>query len=106
MAEGKRCHSGEMEIVPRQHSDDPVAHGDTDAKGSWCECDMQDDGVLADTGFPHVCDKAKEGQRAPTVRTRGEQGCISYNMHSFSDGRSWRIYLRSKRFEADGFDGT
>ena len=47
----------------------------------------KDGGVLPDTGFPHVGGKAKEGQHAPTIRTRGEQGCNSYNMHSFVHGR-------------------
>ena len=32
----------------------------------------KDGGVLPDTGFPHVGEKAKEGQHAPTVRTQGE----------------------------------
>ena len=47
-----------------QHSDDPVAHRDTGAKGSGCECVMQEDGVLPDSGFPHDGGKAKEGLRA------------------------------------------
>ena len=42
-------------------------------------------------GVPHVGGKAKEGQRAPTIRTRGEQGCISSNMHSFVHGRRVRV---------------
>ena len=32
----------------------------------------KDGGALPDTGFPHVGGKAKEGQRAPIVRTRGK----------------------------------
>ena len=76
------------EMVPRQHSGSgssievPVEKNTCDGSVS-CE----DGGVLPDTGFPHVGDKAKEGQRAPTIRTRGEQGCISYKMHSFVHGR-------------------
>lgn len=46
MVERKGCHGDETEMMPRQHSDDPVAHGDTGAKGSGFECVMQEDGVL------------------------------------------------------------
>ena len=34
MAEGKRCHGGETEMVPQQHSDDPTTHWDVSAKES------------------------------------------------------------------------
>ena len=34
MAEGKRCHGGETEMVPRQHSDDPTTRRDVGAKES------------------------------------------------------------------------
>ena len=61
MVERKGCHGDETEMMPRQHSDDPVAHGDTGAKGSGCECVMQQDGVLPDTGFPRVDDGVKRG---------------------------------------------
>ena len=72
------------------------------AKGKVAEaCRAMNGGVLPDTGFPHVGDKAKEGQRAPTVRTRGEQGCISYNMHSFDHGRHLRV-IPSKCAKRDG----
>ena len=55
--------------MPWQHSDDLVAHGDTGAKGSGCECVMQDDGVLPDTRFPHVDGKATRNSQR-TTRTR------------------------------------
>ena len=47
-------------------------------------------------GVPHVGGKAKEGQRAPIVRARGEQGCISYNMHAFVHERRLGV-IPSKR---------
>ena len=73
--------------MPRQHIGYPVAHGDTGAKGSDGSVSCKDGGVLPITGFPHVGGKAKEGQHAPIVRPRGEQGCLSYNMHLFVHGR-------------------
>ena len=61
VVERKGCHGDETEMMPRQHSDDPVAHGDTGAKGSGCECVMQQDGMLPDTGFPWVDNGVKRG---------------------------------------------
>ena len=52
--------------MPRQQSNDSVAHGDTGAKESWCECDMQDDGVLLNAGFPHVDGKATRSSQRTT----------------------------------------
>ena len=34
MVERKGCHGGETEMMPRQHSDDHVAHGDTGCRGN------------------------------------------------------------------------
>ena len=67
VVERKGCHDDETEMMPRQHSEDPVAHGDTGAKGSGCV--MQEDGVLPDTGFPHVDGKATRNSQG-TTRTR------------------------------------
>ena len=61
MVERKGYHSDETEMTPRQHSDDPVAHGDTGAKGSGCNCVMQEDGVIPVTGFPRVDGGVKRG---------------------------------------------
>ena len=69
VVERKGCYGDETKIMPRQHSDDPVAHVDTGAKGSGCECVMQEDGVLPDTGFPHVDGKATRNSQR-TTRTR------------------------------------
>ena len=89
-------------MMPRQHSDDPVAHGDTGAKGSGCECVMQEDGVLPDSGFPHDGDKAKEGLRA-TNNSDTEQHTVQliHRKHSVH-GRSSRGYT----FEACVSGGT
>ena len=84
------------EMVPRQHSDDPVAHEDTDAKGSRCECVMQ-----GWWGAP--------GNRVPTGRRHGKRGgackrqivtrCkhehLMHRKHSFSEG-----HLGGYTFEA------
>ena len=56
-------------MVPRQHIGDPVAHRDTGAKGSGCECVMQDDGVIPVAGFPRVDDMATRNSQR-TTRTR------------------------------------
>ena len=34
MVERKGCHGDETEMMPRQHSDDHVAHGDTGGRGN------------------------------------------------------------------------
>ena len=52
VVERKGWHGDETEMMSRQHFDDPVAHGDTGAKGSRCECVMQEDGVRPVTGCP------------------------------------------------------
>ena len=68
----KECHDNDSETVPRQRIGYPVAHGDTGAKGSRCECDMQDDGVLPNTGFPQVGDK-ETSDNLDTAQTRASQ---------------------------------
>ena len=84
------------EMVPRQHSGSGSLGRYRCKRKSDGSVSCKDGGVLPDTGFPHVGDKAKEGQHAPTVRTRGEQGCISYNMHSFVHGHRLGV-IPSKR---------
>ena len=69
VVEREGCHGDETKMMPRQHSDDLVAHGDTGEKGSGCECVMQEDGVLPDTGFPHIDGKATRNSQR-TTRTR------------------------------------
>ena len=95
MVERKWCHDEETEMMPRQHSDDPIAYGDTGAKGSGCECVMQEDGVLPDSGFPHDGGKAKEGLRA-MYNSDTDQHTVQLiqRKHSFTDVVS-RLYLRS-----------
>ena len=95
MVERKGCHGDETKMMPRQHSDDPVAHGDTGAKGNGCECVVQEDGVPPDSGFPHDGGKAKEGLCA-TNNSDTDQHTIQLiqRKHSFTDVVS-RLYLRS-----------
>ena len=47
----------------------------------------KDGGVLPDTGFPHVGGKAKEGQRAPIVKTRGKTR-VHLIQHAFIRSRA------------------
>ena len=60
----------------------------------------KDGGALPDTGFPHVGGKAKEGQRAPIVQTRGKT-----RVHLIQDAfiRS-RASSRGYTFEACVFE--
>ena len=47
----------------------------------------KDGGVLPITGFPHVGGKAKEGQRAPIVQTRGKTR-VHLIQHAFIRSRA------------------
>ena len=51
------------ELVPRQHSDDPITHLDTGAKEQVCGCaeHAKYGGVISDTRFPRDSGMAKEG---------------------------------------------
>ena len=63
----------------------------------------KDGGALPDTGFPRVSgketsdntDKAKEGQRASTIRTRFKQEHLKHRKHSITDVIS--MVIPSKR---------
>ena len=81
MAEGKRCHGGETEMVPRQHSG---------PDNSWryrCKrkCDVSESckmvGWSRITGFPRVDDMANEEELART-NGHGANTSISYNTHN------------------------
>ena len=63
-----------------------------------------DGGVIPVTGFPRVDDgdKAKEGQRAPTIRARSKHEHLNHRKHSFTDVVSG-LYLRSMRFGRNEF---
>ena len=52
VVEREGCHGDEMEMMPRQHSDDPVVHGDTGAKEQVCGCaeHAKDGGVIPNSG--------------------------------------------------------
>ena len=104
MVERKGATATNSKMMPWQHSDDPVAHGDTGAKGSGCECVMQEDGVLLDSGFPHDGGKAKEGLRA-MYNSDTDQHTVQLiqRKHSFTDVVS-RLYLRSRHSGRNAFE--
>ena len=66
-------------MMSRQHSDDPVAHGDTGAKGSGCECVMQ--GWWGDPGYRVPTGQRRRNEEEQLTFTDGYniQTCISYN---------------------------
>ena len=88
--------------MPRQHSDDPVAHGDTGAKGSGCECVMQEDGVLPDSGFRHDGGKAKEGLHA-TNNSDTEQHTVQLIHRKHSSTGVVSMVIPSRRALSEGF---
>ena len=92
VVERKGCHCEETEMMPRQHSDDPVAHGDTGAKGSGCECVMQEDGVIPVTGFPRVDGVATKRNN---YRSRADTTSkhASHTTHAFVHGRSFSTVI-------------
>ena len=84
-------------MMPRQHSADPAAHGDTGAKGKVTEaCHARMVGCSRIPGVPHDGGKAKEGLRA-TNNSDTEQTRASHtpHMHSSTGGRSRRYTFKA-----------
>ena len=76
-------------------------------KEAWRGRAMQDGGVIPVTGFPRFNDgdKAKEGQRAPTIRAWSKNEHLIHHKHSFPGGRLGVIPSKralSQRFGSSG----
>ena len=77
----------------------PVAHGDTGAKGKVTGA-CKNGGLIPVTGFPHVGDKAKEGQRAPTIRAWSKHEHLIHHTCIRSRAVVSGLYLRSVRYRS------
>ena len=78
----------------------PVAHRDTDAKGSGSECVMQDDGVIPVAGFPRVDGMATRNSQR-TTPTRGNTWFNSYTASIRSTGGHHGVIPSKHAFRAE-----
>ena len=109
VVERKGCHGNDnrngvttttTEMVPRQHSDDPTTHWDTDAKEQVCGCAEH----AKDGGAILVIGHGKRGGMWTTTRTLCKHEHLIPQKYSFSDDRlgvipSKRVFSKPVEFD-------
>src|SRR6266516_2963422 len=114
MAEGKRvprrrnrngATAAKMEMMPRQHSDDPVARRDTGVKGSGCERVMQGWWGSPDYRVP-TC-RYHDQRETCKEQSHKAQTRAFHTTYTFVHGRSSRgIPSKGTYLERVEFDGS